>query len=130
MPEISETTSRGIVVRVQAYYVPERSQPRDGLWFFAYQVGIENCGDETVKLLSRHWIITDSNGNTEEVRGPGVVGEQPVLQPGARFQYTSACPLPTPFGTMHGSYQMITDEGETFDAKIAPFSLNLPNAVN
>jgi len=102
----------------------------DDRWFFAYTIRIENDGAATVRLLSRHWIITDGNGRVEEVRGPGVVGQQPVLGPGASFEYTSACPLPTPFGVMEGSYQMSTESGERFDVRIAPFSLSEPYAIN
>ncbi|MFV8753221.1 Co2+/Mg2+ efflux protein ApaG [Nannocystaceae bacterium ST9] len=130
MPERSEALTRDVRVTVQARYVPERSRPEDDLWFFAYHVIIENVGAETVQLLSRHWIITDGETRVQEVRGPGVIGEQPVLGPGEKFEYTSACPLPTSFGTMHGSYQMITLEGDPFDATIAPFSLSLPHAVH
>jgi ApaG protein len=130
MPERSEALTRDVRVIVQAHYVPERSRPEDDLWFFAYHVIIENVGGQTVQLISRHWIITDGETRVQEVRGPGVVGEQPVLGPGEKFEYTSACPLPTPFGTMHGSYQMVTLEGEPFDATIAPFSLSLPHAVH
>ena len=130
MPEVSKAVSRNIRVSVQAQYVEQRSAPHEGLWFFAYRVELENLGEETVQLLSRHWVITDGNGRVEEVRGPGVVGEQPVLEPGELFHYTSACPLPTAFGAMHGSYQMITGTGERFDAVIAPFSLSLPHALN
>jgi ApaG protein len=130
MPDTSEAVTRNVRISVQAQYVEQRSQPEDGLWFFAYRVELENLGEETVQLLSRHWVITDGEGRIEEVRGPGVVGEQPVLEPGERFHYTSACPLPTPFGTMHGSYQMIADNGERFDATIAPFTLSLPHALH
>ena len=130
MPQQSEAVTRDIRIRVQARFVPQRSRPEDGLWFFAYHVELENIGDETVKLLSRHWIITDGEARVEEVRGPGVVGEQPVLEPGDTFDYTSACPLPTEFGTMHGSYQMVTQEGDRFDATIAPFSLSTPHSVH
>ena len=130
MPENSEAVTRNVRVRVQARYVAQRSRPEDGLWFFAYRVELENLGEETVQLVSRHWIITDGEARVEEVRGPGVVGEQPVLGPGETFQYTSACPLPTSFGTMHGSYQMVTSDGEHFDATIAPFSLCLPHALH
>jgi ApaG protein len=126
----SEATTRGVRVKVRASYVPERSDPPAGRWFFAYQISIANGSDETVQLLSRHWIITDANGTEEEVKGPGVVGEQPVLAPGESFEYTSFCPLGTPFGTMHGTYQMITQSGSHFDATIAPFSLSEPLAVN
>jgi ApaG protein len=130
MPATSKAVSRNIRVSVQAQYVEQRSAPHDGLWFFAYRVELENLGEETVQLLSRHWVITDGNGRVEEVRGPGVVGEQPVLEPGDLFHYTSACPLPTPFGVMHGSYQMITETGDRFDAEVAPFSLSQPHALN
>jgi ApaG protein len=130
MPERSEALTRDVRVTVQAHYVPERSRPEDDLWFFAYHVIIENIGAEPVQLISRHWIITDGETRVQEVRGPGVVGEQPVLGPGEKFEYTSACPLPTAFGTMHGSYQMLTLEGDPFDATIAPFSLSLPHAVH
>ncbi|HLT40767.1 MAG TPA: Co2+/Mg2+ efflux protein ApaG [Enhygromyxa sp.] len=131
MPEASEAVTRNIRVSVQARYIEQRSQPDEGLWFFAYTVQLENLGDETVQLLSRHWVITDGEGRVEEVRGPGVVGEQPVLEPGDVFHYTSACPLSTPFGTMHGSYQMITADGDRFDAVIAPFLLSVgPTALH
>ncbi|MCA9708515.1 MAG: Co2+/Mg2+ efflux protein ApaG [Myxococcales bacterium] len=126
----SDTCTRGVRVQVASRYVPERSDPEHGAWFFAYTVNLVNEGEVTVQLLTRHWIITDANGSVEEVRGPGVVGAQPVLEPGESFEYTSACPLRTAFGTMHGSYQMITEDGEPFDAEIAPFSLNMPYAVN
>lgn len=130
MADVSEAVTRNIRVSVQARHVENRSRPEEGLWFFAYRVQLENLGSETVQLLSRHWVITDGEGRVEEVRGPGVVGEQPVLGPGEAFHYTSACPLATPFGTMHGSYQMITADGERFDAVIAPFSLSLPHALH
>lgn len=126
----SEAITRGVKVVVQSRYVPERSSPENDAWFFAYAVQVTNEGDTKVQLLSRHWIITNANGDTEQVRGPGVVGAQPVLEPGASFEYTSACPLPTAFGTMHGTYQMVTDDGERFDAEIAAFSLSRPYAVN
>ncbi len=119
----SQEETRGVRVEVESAFVPERSAPEDGRWFFAYHVRIANVGDETVQLLTRHWIITDGTGRVEEVRGPGVVGEQPTLAPGQMFEYTSFCPLRTPFGTMEGSYQMITPSGEQFDAAIAPFSV-------
>lgn len=126
----SEATTRGIRVRVRSGYVPERSDPAAGHWFFIYTVTISNEGGEVAQLVSRHWIITDANGEVEEVRGPGVVGEQPTLSPGEAFEYTSACPLRTPFGSMRGTYQMVTAGGETFDAEIAPFTLAEPYAVN
>lgn len=126
----SQANTRGLDVRVESRYVPEQSTPEEGAWFFAYTVSLHNAGTETMQLISRHWVITDADGNVEEVRGPGVVGAQPVLRPGERFQYTSACPLRTAFGTMHGTYQMVTEDGEPFDAEIAAFSLSTPYALN
>jgi ApaG protein len=127
---VSDTTTRGVRVQVHSTYVPERSVPRDAHYFFAYRVRISNESEETVRLVSRHWIITDGDGRTEEVRGPGVVGEQPLLEPGEAFEYTSFCPLPTPIGSMHGAYQMVAADGSAFDAVIAPFSLAVPTALN
>ena len=126
----SSTTTRGIRVEVRSTFVPERSDPVEKRWFFAYTIRITNEGSETAQLVSRHWIITNGDGDAEEVRGPGVVGKQPVLAPGESFEYTSACPLGTNFGTMHGTYQMITEGGERFDVKIAPFALAEPYAIN
>lgn len=126
----SRAVTRGIEVFVQSSYVPEQSEPDQQQWFFAYRVRLTNGGDETVQLLTRHWVITDANGQVEEVRGPGVVGKQPVLEPGQSFEYTSACPLTTAFGTMHGSYQMRARTGDAFDVEIAPFTLAAPNAVH
>ncbi len=127
---MSEACTRGIRVRVESEYVAERSQPERSEYFFVYRIEISNEGAETVQLLSRHWVITDAHGRIEEVRGAGVVGEQPVLEPGEAFEYASACPLPTPFGSMKGSYQMVTGEGEPVDAEIASFQLAQPFAVN
>ena len=126
----SDTLTRGIRVRVQSFFVPERSAPESGEWFFAYRVSISNEGSESAQLVSRHWIITDGDGQEQEVRGPGVVGEQPVLAPGEAFEYTSACPLGTAVGTMRGSYQMVTGEGERFDAEIGAFTLGETHALN
>lgn len=126
----SAAVTRGIRVQVRSFFVDERSAPERGEWFFAYEVTITNEGGQRVQLLSRHWIITDGNGSEEAVRGPGVVGEQPVLEAGESFQYTSACPLSTPVGTMRGSYQMVTGEGVSFDAEIAPFTLAQAQSVN
>ena len=123
---ISEAVTRGIRVSVHSEYAPERSQPSRSQWFFLYTVQIANEGSETVQLLTRHWIITNAMGEVEEVRGPGVVGKQPVLAPGEAFQYTSGCPLTTPFGSMRGSYQMVTKKREIFDVEIAPFTLTEP----
>ena len=127
---MSEATTRGIRVEVESSYVPERSAPEMGHYFFAYRVRISNVGNETAQLISRRWVITDGDGNQEVVEGPGVVGEQPELAPGRSFEYTSFCPLPTPVGTMHGTYRMVTAGGTSFDAQIAPFSLALPTALN
>jgi ApaG protein len=126
----SEAVTEGIRVQVRARYVPERSNPGEGHWFFAYSVRIANESDRAVQLVSRHWIITDADGHVEQVRGPGVVGEQPHLQPGEGFEYTSACPLRTAFGTMHGSYRMTVEGGEPFDVEIAPFALSEPYGIN
>lgn len=120
----SEAVTRGVRVRVRARYAAEHSEPQKPLWFFLYTITITNTGDETVQLISRHWTITDADGQIEEVRGPGVVGEQPVLGPGASFTYTSGCPLRTSFGVMEGTYQMVTADGDAFDAKVAPFTLS------
>jgi ApaG protein len=127
---MSDTTTRGIRVQVESFYDEERSSPQESYYFFAYQVRISNVGGERAQLVSREWIITDGNGDTQRVQGPGVVGEQPVLAPGEAFEYTSFCPLPTPVGSMHGSYLMVLAGGERFEAEIAPFSLEMPNAVN
>jgi ApaG protein len=126
----SQAVTQGIRVSVRARFVPERSDPVESEWFFAYTIEIANEGSETVQLLSRHWTITDANGKVEEVRGPGVVGKQPILAPGQKFEYTSACPLTTSFGVMQGSYQMVTPGGDRFDVAIAPFSLHEPYAIN
>lgn len=120
----SEARTQGIRVQVTARYSPEHSQPLRNRWFFLYTVQIANEGRETVQLVSRHWIITDASNNTEEVRGLGVVGQQPVLEPGESFEYTSGCPLSTPFGSMRGTYQMLKASGGQFDADIAPFALS------
>jgi ApaG protein len=127
---MSDTTTRGIRVQVTSAYLPERSSPGEGQFLFTYRVRISNTGLETAQLVSREWIITDSDGNEQRVLGPGVVGEQPVLTPGDAFEYSSFCPLKTSVGSMHGSYQMVTGTGETFDAVIAPFTLAVPNSVN
>ena len=124
----SEATTRGIRVQAESRFSAERSQPTQ--WFFLYTVRISNQGSETVQLMSRHWIIRDANDRVEEVKGPGVVGDQPVLEPGDSYEYTSGCPLPTPFGSMQGSYQMVTTSGEHFDAEIAEFVLREPGSIH
>jgi ApaG protein len=127
----SEAVTNSVRVEVESQYAPEHSQPFQNQWLFYYTVRITNESDETVQLLSRHWIITDANGQIEEVRGPGVIGEQPVLSPGESFQYTSGCPLKTSSGVMHGTYQMLfTESGEHFDVEIAPFALHEPYTVH
>jgi ApaG protein len=129
-PTVAEPTSfaetDGIRVRVQSRYLVEQSSPRDDRYVFEYTITISNESTRTAQLRTRHWIITDGRGTVEEVRGDGVVGEQPRLQPGESFQYRSGCVLPTPIGTMHGTYRMWRDDGSYFDAVIAPFSLSLP----
>ena len=117
-------------MRVESQYLPDRSSPRTRQFVFAYTVRIGNEGTEAAQLRTRHWVITDGNGNVQEVRGDGVVGKQPALQPGEVFEYTSGCVLETPHGTMHGSYQMVRPSGEAFDATISPFLLAMPSAVN
>jgi ApaG protein len=126
----SEAVTNNVRVEVESQYAPERSQPFQSEYFFHYTVRITNEGDETVQLLSRHWIATDSMGRTEEVKGPGVVGEQPVLAPGESFQYTSGWPLKTSNGILRGTYQMVSEEGRHFDAEIAPFALHEPYTVH
>jgi len=122
----SEATTRNIRVSVQAQYDASRSSPRQSQWFFLYTVNITNESRDTVQLVSRHWIITDGMGKVEEVQGPGVVGIQPVIAPGQSFEYTSGCPLATPFGSMHGTYQIIKRGEGQFDIEIAPFTLTEP----
>ncbi len=126
----SETSTRGIRVRVDPQFCPHRSDPANNQWFFLYTVTITNESQETVQLLTRHWIITDATGEVQEVRGPGVVGEQPVLTPGASFEYTSGCPLTTDVGKMEGSYQMVNAGGEHFDVEIAAFTLCQAETIN
>ncbi len=119
-----------ILVICSPEYVEARSKPDKNLYFFAYQIQIINQGKRTVRLISRHWTITDEGGNQEEVRGLGVVGSQPSLGPGDSYSYMSFCPLSTPVGTMEGSYEMLADDGERFDAPIPQFSLVIPNLMN
>lgn len=128
---MSDTTTRQVRIRVEPEYLPAQSTPQSQRWLFAYHVTIENQGSVAVQLLNRHWVITNGEGEVDEVRGPGVVGQQPQLQPGESFSYTSGCPLDTPVGTMHGEYEMqLADSGERFLARIAPFRLAVPGALN
>jgi ApaG protein len=128
---VSDTLTRGVRIVARPRFVPEQSDPDRSQWLFAYHITIRNEGSETVQLVSRHWVITNGEGKVEEVRGPGVVGYQPVLKPGEEFQYTSGCPLGTPVGTMHGEFNMVLpDSGEKFDARIEPFRLAVPKVLN
>ena len=126
----SHAVTEGIEVTVRSGYVESQSNPEESTYFFAYEVTIENVGEEDAQLLSRHWIVTDGGGEERHVRGAGVVGEQPLLEPGEVFQYTSFCPLETPVGSMSGSYQFKREDGTTFDAFVAPFTLAMPNILN
>jgi ApaG protein len=128
-PTAYEATTRGVVVRVTPTFLPDQSDPGRARFTWAYAVEIENRGSDTVQLVSRHWVITDAANRVEEVKGPGVVGEQPTLKPGEAFSYTSGCPLSTPSGAMHGAYRMVTPSGASFDAEIPAFSLHLPEAT-
>jgi ApaG protein len=127
---VSEAVTNSIRVEVISKYSPENSRPHQDAWIFEYTVRITNQGQDTVQLISRHWIITDALDNVEEVQGPGVVGQQPVLEPGDSFKYSSWCPLKTPTGIMHGTYQMIGNQGGKFDIEIAPFALKARYMVN
>lgn len=118
--------TRAIEITVLPEFVPERSDPEEGQFFWAYTVEIANVGTSIVRLTDRHWKITDANGRLEEVRGPGVVGEQPVIAPGESFRYTSGCPLTTSSGFMAGSYRIVEDGGAVFEADIPTFSLDSP----
>ena len=119
-----------ISVDVDTAYVEEQSDPRERRFVFSYTIPIRNEGEVPARLLTRHWIITDANGKVQEVRGDGVVGEQPHLKPGQGFRYSSGAVLETPVGAMHGSYQMVADDGERFDAPIAPFTLAIPGVLH
>jgi ApaG protein len=127
---MSDKTPADISVHVEPLYLPSESEPDRSRYIFAYTVTIQNNGDTAAKLLTRRWIITDSNGRVQEVEGEGVVGKQPYLKPGEGFQYTSGTMLETPFGMMEGSYQMVTDKGENFDAAIQPFTLSGPQVLH
>ena len=119
-----------IQVDVETDYIEEQSDPENDRYVFSYTITISNLGDIPAKLLTRHWIITDANGNTQEVRGEGVVGEQPYLRPREGFQYTSGTVLDTPVGSMRGSYQMVDEDGDTFDADIPAFTLSIPRVLH
>jgi ApaG protein len=127
---MSSALTNGILVTVRSEYIPERSSLSSRQFAFAYTVRIANQGAAPAQLRSRHWIISDADGNVQEVRGDGVVGEQPFLRPGQEFEYTSWCVIATSTGTMRGTYQMVRPDGESFDAEIAPFRLLLPQTLN
>ena len=127
---MNETSSYRVRVEVESMYVEAQSAPEHGRYVFAYTVTIRNEGDVSAKLMTRHWIITDANGKVQEVRGEGVVGEQPYLRPGEGFQYTSGTMIETPVGSMRGSYQMIADDGVEFDAEIPTFTLSVPRTLH
>jgi ApaG protein len=126
----SEALTSGVRVAVEARYSDAHSNPTSSRWFFLYTIRISNEGDATVQLLNRHWTIIDGTGHTEEVHGPGVVGEQPVLEPGHAFEYTSGCPLPTPFGSMAGIFDMARADGTEFEAEVALFQLMQPGSIH
>ena len=119
-----------IDITVKSHYIPERSDPVRSYFFFAYHITIKNIGSETTQLLSRYWHITDGQGNTDDIHGPGVIGKTPKLAPGESFQYTSFCPLPTPMGFMEGSFRMVDEQGLEFDAEIKRFRLVAPQVLN
>jgi ApaG protein len=127
---MSDAVTNDIRVEVLSRPSPENSRPAQGEWIFEYTVRITNQGSDTVQLISRHWIITDALEHVEEVRGPGVVGEQPILAPGESFKYSSWCQLKTPTGMMHGTYQMVSSGAEKFDIEIAPFALRARYSVH
>ena len=128
--EGSEAITAGVRGKVRSVYLAGHSDPVHDHWMHAYEITLANEGTHPAQLMSRHWIITNSHGVQDHVRGGGVVGETPRLQPGETFQYTSGCPLDTPMGTMHGSFRMVRDDGTLFDVEVAPFTLAEPFAVN
>lgn len=127
---MAESRKYEIEVTVETQFLPEQSDPDAERYFFAYRIHITNVGSVPAQLVSRHWIITDAAGKVEEVRGLGVVGNQPLLQPGESFEYSSGCPLPTPVGTMKGTYQMVAEDGTRFDAPISEFVLAMPRTLH
>lgn len=127
---LSDAVTNSLRVEVLSRYSPEHSRPTESEWVFQYTVRITNQGTDTVQLLSRHWMITDGTGEVREVKGPGVVGQQPMLRPGESFKYSSWCPLKTPMGMMYGAYQMVASNGSRFEIEIAPFALRAPQRVN
>lgn len=126
----SDSIKHQVHVTTHCTYVAEQSDPEKQQYVFAYTITIRNQGSLSVKLLSRHWVITDAEGGTQEVRGEGVIGQQPYIKAGEKFEYTSGAILPTPIGSMHGSYQMLADDGILFDADIPAFSLAIPHMLH
>jgi len=127
---MTDSEKRQIDIGVETSYIEDQSDPQADRYVFAYTITISNAGAVPAKLLNRHWVITDSNGKVQEVRGEGVVGEQPHLKPGEQFQYTSGTMIETPVGTMEGEYEMVTDDGTSFDAPIARFALSIPRTLH
>lgn len=127
---MAEAKKYEIAIEVATQYMPEQSDPDEERYFFAYTIKVANIGTVAAQLVSRHWVITDADGRVEEVRGLGVVGHQPMLQPGEAFEYTSGCPLATPVGTMKGSYQMVAEDGTRFEAVISEFVLAMPRTLH
>ncbi len=127
---MSDSVTQGIRVTVRSEYIPQQSAPREQRYVFSYTIRIANEGELPAQLVNRHWVITHGTGKVEEVKGPGVVGHQPRLEPTQHFEYTSGCILSTPHGTMNGTYEMRRDDGGTFLAMIAPFSLSMPYTLN
>jgi ApaG protein len=127
---VAEGTKYDISIKVRTAYIPEQSDPASDRYVFAYTVTIENTGTVAAQLISRHWIITDADNKVQEVRGLGVVGEQPFLRPGESFEYTSGTSMATPVGAMRGAYQMVAEDGQKFDAEITEFSLSMPRVLH
>jgi ApaG protein len=127
---MAEAKNYRIDVTVQTQYLPDQSDPEGGRHVFAYTIKLENVGNVPAQLISRHWVITDAEGDVQEVRGLGVVGHQPLLAPGQHFEYTSGCALATPVGTMKGSYQMTAEDGVQFEATIPEFVLSMPRTLH
>lgn len=125
-----ESSKYRIEVIAKAFYVEDQSDPEKNHYVFGYKIKVTNTGEVAAQLVSRHWLITDSNHRVEEVRGLGVIGQQPTLQPGESFEYTSGCPLATPVGTMRGEYQMLAADGTKFDAPIPEFTLSVPRVLH
>ena len=127
---MAESKKYEITIDVATQYLPDQSVPDAERYFFAYTITVTNSGTVAAQLISRHWIITDADGKVEEVRGLGVVGQQPLLKPGETFEYSSGCPLSTPVGTMSGSYQMVADDGTRFEAAVPEFVLAMPRTLH